>query len=65
MEDFFKMVQGLNGLVKIRDQYLFLDEGDIKALQKSLEKNRSLSAMQLLQATMAEEVNGIQAGLSD
>lgn len=65
VEDFFKMVQGLNGLVKIRDQYLFLDEGDIKALQKSLEKNRSLSAMQLLQATMAEEVNGIKAGLSE
>ena len=65
VEDFFKMVKGLNGLVKIRDQYLFLDEGDIKALQKSLDKNQSLSAMQLLQATMAEEVNGIKAGLSD
>ena len=65
VEEFFKMVKGLNGLVRIKDQYLFLDESDIKTLQKSLDKNHTLTGMQLLQATLAEEVNGIKAGLSD
>lgn len=62
-KQFLEMVKGLKGLVKIRDQYVFLDDDEIKSLQKNLDKNNQLSSVQILQAALAEEVNGIKAGL--
>lgn len=44
VNEFMKMVKGLQGLVKLRDQYIFLDEAELKALQKNLEKNNELSS---------------------
>lgn len=58
------MVHGLSGLVKLKDQYLFLDQSEIAAMQKNLEKQKELSSFQLLQAALAEEINGIKAGLN-
>jgi SNF2 family DNA or RNA helicase len=64
VNEFLKMVKGLQGLVKLKDQYIFLDEAQIKALQKNLEKNQELSSYQLIQAALAEEVAGATVGLS-
>ncbi len=63
-DEFLKMVQGLNGLVKLKDQYIFLDEAQIRALQKNLEKSRELSSFQLIQAALSEETSVAKAGLS-
>ena len=63
-EQFQKMVQGISGLVKLKGQYIFLDEAEIKAMQKNLEKQKELNSFQLLQAALAEEINGVRAGLS-
>lgn len=63
-DEFLKMVHGLSGLVKLKDQYIFLDEAQIKALQKNLEKNRELSSFQLIQAALSEEISVAKAGLS-
>jgi len=62
--EFMRMVKGLSGLVKLKDQYIFLDESEIKALQKNLDRKTELSTSQLLQAALAEEVGGIKVGLS-
>ncbi len=64
-EEFWKRVQGLNGLVKLRDGYMLLDEANMLALKKQLEKNSKLSQFELLQAVLAEEAHGVKAGLSE
>ncbi len=64
MDEFMKMVKGLHGLVKLKDQYIFLDEAQIKTLQKNLDKNRELSSTQLIQAALSEEIAGAKVDLS-
>jgi SNF2 family DNA or RNA helicase/uncharacterized Zn finger protein len=64
VNEFLKMVKGLQGLVKLKDQYIFLDEAQIKALQKNLDKNRELSSFQLIHAALSEEIAGAKVGLS-
>jgi SNF2 family DNA or RNA helicase/uncharacterized Zn finger protein len=63
-DQFQKMVKGMSGLVKLKGQYIFLDEAEMKALQKNLEKQKELNSFQLLQAILAEEISGVKAGIS-
>jgi SNF2 family DNA or RNA helicase/uncharacterized Zn finger protein len=63
-DEFFKLVKNLKGLVKLKDKYLFLDEAELKQLQKNLEKNYELNSIGLIQAILTKEVSGHQVFLS-
>lgn len=54
VNEFLRLVKGLHGLVKIKDRYIFLDEAELKSLQKNLDKNVELSSFQLIQAAFSE-----------
>ena len=62
--EFLQLVRGLNGLVKLKDQYIFLNENEMKLLQKNLERNGELTPFQLLQAAISGELPGMKAGLA-
>ena len=62
--DFLKQVQGLSGLVRLKDQYIFLDENEMMTLKKNLERNGELSSFQLLQASISGELPSLKAGLA-
>lgn len=64
IEEFEKRVQNTSGLVKMHGGYLLLEESDIRSMKKHLESSQRLSQFDLLQAVLAEETNGIKAGLS-
>jgi uncharacterized Zn finger protein/superfamily II DNA or RNA helicase len=63
--EFLKMVRGMSGLVKLRDQYLFLDEKMMKSLQKNLDRDVELSSNHIIHASLAGEIQGLKAGLSE
>jgi len=64
INEFLRLVKGLHGLVKLKDQYIFLDEAELKSLQKNMDRNTELSPHQLLQALFSEELHGIKVGLT-
>lgn len=58
-DEFFKMVEGLSGVVKMRDQYLYLNHTDLKALMELMQQQDGrLDRNQLLQAAFTGELNG-------
>ncbi len=57
-QEFMKLVQGLSGIVKLKQQYVHLDPVDLKALMDSLSKQEKMSRNQLLQAAITGEYNG-------
>ncbi len=56
--EFLKLVQGLSGIVKLKQQYVHLNPVDLKALMDSLSKQEKMSRNQLLQAAITGEYNG-------
>lgn len=63
-EEFGKLVKGLSGLVKIRDQYVLIDPKEMQELLEKLEKPPVLKATDLLQAALTEEYAGAGIRLS-
>ncbi|MES2734081.1 MAG: DEAD/DEAH box helicase [Bacteroidota bacterium] len=63
-EEFKKMVKGLSGIVKIRDQYVIIDSQEMQALLKKLENPPSLKSTEVLQIALAEEYAGAGIQLS-
>ncbi len=64
-DEFLKLVQGLSGIVKLKQQYVHLDPVDLKALMESLAKQEKLSRHQLLQAAITGEYNGQKITMDD
>ena len=57
--EFKEMVIASRGLIRFIDEYVLLEENDIQALLKQLEKlPEDLSQGELMQALLAEELNG-------
>ena len=61
---FLKMVENYKGLVKIKDQYAYFDEKEIKALLEKLKNPPALDGNDLLQTALTEEYNGTGVTLS-
>ncbi|MCP4313177.1 MAG: DEAD/DEAH box helicase family protein [Bacteroidetes bacterium] len=58
-EEFFSMVKGLSGIVKIRDRYLYLDTAELKTLMEQMQQqDGKMGRDQLLQAAFTGELNG-------
>jgi superfamily II DNA or RNA helicase len=57
--EFFTMVQGLSGIVRMRDQYLYLNTADLKALMEQMQQQEGkIDRNQLLQAAFTGQLNG-------
>lgn len=63
-DEFLQLVRGLSGVVKIRDQYVYLDPKEIRQLVDKLENPPELSGKNLLQTALAEEYEGSPIKLS-
>ena len=57
-EEFLQLVRGMSGVVKIRDQYVYLDPKEIRQLVDKLEHPPEVSGNNLLQTALAEEYEG-------
>jgi len=57
--EFFRMVKGLSGIVKMRDQYLYLNTADLKTLMEQIQQqDGKMDRNQLLQAAFTGELHG-------
>ncbi|UCE04782.1 MAG: DEAD/DEAH box helicase, partial [bacterium] len=57
VDDFKKLVKQLSGVVKIKDQFVLLDQNEIEKLFKNLNKPPQLSVNELLKTALTEEYN--------
>ena len=63
-DEFLELVRGLSGVVKIRDQYVYLDPKEVRQLVDKLENPPELSGKNLLQTALAKEYEGSPIKLS-
>lgn len=63
-EEFMKIVEGMSGIVKIRDQYVFLDPAEVRKLLDKLENPPELKGQDLLQVALTESYGGTSIHLS-
>jgi uncharacterized Zn finger protein len=64
VREFEKLVTNLNGIVKIRDQYVLVDEDELIKLFVKLDNPPKLGGFQALQVLLAGEYEGVKIGLS-
>lgn len=57
-QTFVKMIENYRGLVKIKDQYAYFDEKEIKTLLEKLKNPPTLDSNDLLQTALTEEYDG-------
>ncbi len=57
-QEFLQLVRGSSGIVKIRDQYVYLNPQEIRQLVDKLENPPELSGKELLQSALTEEYEG-------
>ncbi len=62
--EFVQMVEKYKGLVKIKDQYAYFDEKEIKQLLEKLKNPPELDGNDLLQTALTEEYDGTGVTLS-
>ena len=63
-EEFLQMLKTSRGLAKLRDEYVYFDEQQTKALAEKLAHPPVLSGPQLLQTALSEEYDGVRITLS-
>jgi uncharacterized Zn finger protein/superfamily II DNA or RNA helicase len=64
-ESFLEMLSNSKGLVKVRDEYVYFDEKETKALSAKLAVPPSITGPQLLQTALAESYEGAPITMSD
>ena len=57
-DEFLQLVRGTSGVVRIRDQYVYLDPKEVRQLVDKLENPPELSGKDLLQTALSEEYEG-------
>jgi len=62
-EEFKKLVLGSSGIVKLKDQFVYLDEKEIQKILNNLEKDSRLSPQDKLRTILADEYNGAKIEL--
>ena len=63
-DEFKKLVKGLSGIVKIKEQFVLIDKDDIDKLFNNLNNPPKLNANELLKTGLTEEYNNAKIGLS-
>ena len=62
-EEFRGLVSGLSGIVKLKEQYVYLNQADLKELMESASRQEMLNRNQLLQAAVTGEYNGARISI--
>jgi len=62
---FSKLISKARGLIKFRQQYIYVNEQDIERLRKAFEGKRPMTATQMLQAALTERYDRAPIILSD
>jgi SNF2 family DNA or RNA helicase len=65
VKEFERLVTNLNGIVKINDQYILVDEDELSKLFQKLEEPPVLKGFEALQVLLAEEYQGAKIGLTE
>ena len=64
-QEFSRLISKARGLIKFRQQYIYVDEQDIERLRKAFESTRQMTATQMLQAALSESYDRAPIILSD
>jgi len=64
-DEFWDMVEGMSGIVKLKEQYVHLDQAQLKALVDNISKQKDLSRHQLLQAAVSGEHQGAKISIDE
>ncbi len=62
-EEFEKLTRSAQGIVKFKDQYVYLDPSEIEGLRKQLEKSPKYSGPELLRIALSDEFQGAPIGI--
>ncbi len=62
-QQFFELVEGLSGLVKINDQYVLIDQGDVNAMFENLHTDKTLTNNDLFKIALSEQYQGSRVKL--
>ncbi|MFT6480070.1 MAG: SNF2 family DNA or RNA helicase/uncharacterized Zn finger protein [Spirosomataceae bacterium] len=63
-QEFEQLTRGMKGLVKIKDQFVWIEQSELDKLRKKLENPPNLSGSDLLKAALAEQYDGSKVGIS-
>lgn len=63
-EEFMKLMRNADGLIRFKNQYIYVQEGDLERLQKAFAAERELAPNQLLQAALSESYDSAAVELS-
>ena len=64
-KEFLKLVKGMNGIVKIKDQFIHVTKEELDKLLKHLQSDHKLSKHQMLQVLFANEYQGEKIQISE
>lgn len=57
-DEYKKLIRNASGLMKFKEQYIYVDESDLEKLHKHFINSKPLSSYQLLQTALMEEYEG-------
>src|ERR1035437_687556 len=57
-DEYKKLIRNASGLMKFKEQYIYVDEKDLEKLHKHFTNSKPLSSFQLLQTALMEEYEG-------
>lgn len=65
IEEFDKLLQTSDGLLKYKSQYIYVGKEDLEKLHKHFNSNKNLSSLQLLRTVLSGEYKGAGISLTD
>jgi len=63
--EFLKLVKGMNGLVKINNQYVLLDDKELQSIMKRLQNPPNISEAELLRIALSQNYEGAKVLLDE
>lgn len=63
VDEFRRLVKGLSGIVKIKDQYVLINTGDLEKIFKAADVPVKLTSQEILKAALSETYEGATIGL--
>ena len=64
-EEYHQLIKRASGLIKFKENYIYVDEADLEKLHKHFTQTKPLNSYQLLQTALSEEYEGAPVLLSD
>ncbi|MDP2336181.1 MAG: DEAD/DEAH box helicase [Bacteroidota bacterium] len=64
-EEYKKLIKNAAGLIKFRENYIYVDEADLEKLHRQFTQTKPLNSYQMLQTALCEEYEGAPVVLTD